>query len=53
MNIVERRRPQDGQISMEIDRRAVDIRVSTTPDHRRREGGHASARQEPPAVPPA
>lgn len=31
MNIVERRRPQDGQISMELDRRAVDIRVSTTP----------------------
>ena len=31
MNIVERRRPLDGQISMEIDRRAVDIRVSTTP----------------------
>ncbi|WGY00241.1 GspE/PulE family protein [Nocardioides sp. QY071] len=30
MNIVERRRPQDGQISMEIDGRAVDIRVSTT-----------------------
>jgi len=31
MNIVERRRPQDGQITMDIDRRAVDIRVSTTP----------------------
>ncbi|HJP78862.1 MAG TPA: GspE/PulE family protein [Pseudonocardiaceae bacterium] len=30
MNIVERRRPQDGQISMEIEGRAVDIRVSTT-----------------------
>jgi type IV pilus assembly protein PilB len=30
MNIVERRRPQDGQISMGIDGRAVDIRVSTT-----------------------
>ncbi|GAA4807686.1 GspE/PulE family protein [Nocardioides caeni] len=30
MNIVERRRPQDGQISMEIDGRDVDIRVSTT-----------------------
>jgi type IV pilus assembly protein PilB len=30
MNIVERRRPQDGQISMEIERRAVDIRVSST-----------------------
>ncbi|MEV6872991.1 ATPase, T2SS/T4P/T4SS family [Amycolatopsis sp. NPDC051128] len=29
MNIVERRRPQDGQISMEIEARAVDIRVST------------------------
>jgi len=30
MNIVERRRPQDGQIAMEIEDRAVDIRVSTT-----------------------
>jgi type IV pilus assembly protein PilB len=31
MNIVERRRPQDGQISLEIDGRALDIRVATTP----------------------
>ncbi|MFG2038622.1 GspE/PulE family protein [Dactylosporangium sp. NPDC048998] len=30
MNIVERRRPQDGQISMDIEGRGVDIRVSTT-----------------------
>jgi type IV pilus assembly protein PilB len=30
MNIVERRRAQDGQISMDIDGRAVDIRVATT-----------------------
>jgi type IV pilus assembly protein PilB len=30
MNIVERRRPQDGQISMEIEGREVDIRVATT-----------------------
>jgi type IV pilus assembly protein PilB len=30
MNIVERRRPQDGQISMTVEHRAVDIRVSTT-----------------------
>ncbi len=30
MNIVERRRPQDGQISMEIEDRALDIRVATT-----------------------
>ncbi|HMK98883.1 MAG TPA: ATPase, T2SS/T4P/T4SS family, partial [Acidimicrobiales bacterium] len=29
MNIVERRRPQDGQISIEIDNRPIDIRVST------------------------
>jgi type IV pilus assembly protein PilB len=29
MNIVERRRPQDGQISIDIEGRAVDIRVST------------------------
>jgi type IV pilus assembly protein PilB len=30
MNIVERRRPQDGQISMEVEDIPVDIRVSTT-----------------------
>ncbi len=30
MNIVERRRPQDGQISMEVEDREVDIRVATT-----------------------
>ena len=30
MNIVERRRPQDGQITIEIDGRALDIRVATT-----------------------
>ncbi|HZN72986.1 MAG TPA: GspE/PulE family protein [Micromonosporaceae bacterium] len=30
MNIVERRRAQDGQISMEVDGRSVDIRVATT-----------------------
>ncbi|WP_245665194.1 GspE/PulE family protein [Actinoplanes subtropicus] len=30
MNIVERRRPQDGQISMEVESIPVDIRVSTT-----------------------
>ncbi|GGN61223.1 pilus assembly protein PilB [Actinoplanes lobatus] len=30
MNIVERRRPQDGQISTEVEGVAVDIRVSTT-----------------------
>jgi type IV pilus assembly protein PilB len=30
LNIVERRRPQDGQISIEIEGRSVDIRVSTT-----------------------
>jgi type IV pilus assembly protein PilB len=31
MNIVERRRPQDGQISTVIEGREVDIRVSATP----------------------
>ena len=31
MNIVERRRPQDGQITTEIDGRPLDIRVATTP----------------------
>jgi type IV pilus assembly protein PilB len=30
MNIVERRRPQDGQIRMDVEGREVDIRVSTT-----------------------
>ena len=30
MNIVERRRPQDGQMSMDVEGRDVDIRVSTT-----------------------
>jgi len=29
MNIVERRRPQDGQITMKIDGREIDIRVAT------------------------
>jgi type IV pilus assembly protein PilB len=29
MNIVERRRPQDGQLSTEVDGRNVDVRVST------------------------
>ena len=31
MNIVERRRPQDGQTSLEIDGRALDIRIASTP----------------------
>jgi type IV pilus assembly protein PilB len=31
MNIVDRRRAQDGQIAMEVDGRFVDIRVATTP----------------------
>jgi type IV pilus assembly protein PilB len=31
LNIVERRKPQDGQISAEIDGRMLDIRVNTTP----------------------
>lgn len=30
MNIVERRRPQDGQISMNVEGRDVDIRVAST-----------------------
>ncbi|QWZ10370.1 GspE/PulE family protein [Nocardioides panacis] len=30
MNIVERRRPQDGQISMAVEERQVDIRVAST-----------------------
>ena len=31
MNIVERRRPQDGQTSLEIDGRGLDVRVASTP----------------------
>ncbi|HZQ79795.1 MAG TPA: ATPase, T2SS/T4P/T4SS family [Acidimicrobiia bacterium] len=31
MNIVERRRPQDGQTSLEIDNRALDVRIASTP----------------------
>ena len=31
MNIVERRRAQDGQITREVDGRSIDIRVSTSP----------------------
>ncbi|MGE0880647.1 MAG: GspE/PulE family protein [Acidimicrobiia bacterium] len=30
MNIVERRRPQDGQFALEVDGRDLDVRVSTT-----------------------
>ncbi|MEO5842856.1 MAG: GspE/PulE family protein [Acidimicrobiales bacterium] len=30
MNIVERRRPQDGQFAMDVDGRGLDVRVSTT-----------------------
>ena len=30
LNIVERRRPQDGQFQMEVDGRDLDVRVSTT-----------------------
>jgi type IV pilus assembly protein PilB len=29
MNIVERRRPQDGQLSMEVDAKSIDVRVAT------------------------
>ena len=31
MNIVERRRPQDGQMVTNVDARSVDIRIATTP----------------------
>ena len=30
MNIVERRRPQDGQFEMKVDGRPLDVRVATT-----------------------
>ena len=51
MNIVERRRPQDGQIAMEVDGRPLDVRVATTTDDLGREGRAAAARQEPLALP--
>ena len=51
MNIVERRRAQDGQISMEIDGRGVDIRVATTGVIEGEKVVHAAAGQEPPALP--
>ena len=50
MNIVERRRPQDGQIAMDVDGRAVDIRVATHRRHLGREGRAPHPRQEPPAL---
>ncbi|HET9770683.1 MAG TPA: GspE/PulE family protein [Acidimicrobiia bacterium] len=31
MNIVERRRPQDGQTSLSVDGRALDVRIASTP----------------------
>ena len=31
MNIVERRRPQDGQTSLEVDGRPLDVRIASTP----------------------
>ena len=46
MNIVERRKPQDGQIAMEIDGRSVDIRVASAGDGLRREGRPADPRQD-------
>jgi type IV pilus assembly protein PilB len=33
MNIVERRRPQDGQLQINVDGRAVDVRVATVGVH--------------------
>ena len=33
MNIVERRRPQDGQLAIEVDGRQVDVRVATVGTH--------------------
>lgn len=31
MNIVERRRPQDGQLAKEVDGRPLDVRIATSP----------------------
>jgi len=33
MNVTERRRPQDGHFSLEVDRRTLDFRVSAMPSH--------------------
>ncbi len=51
MNIVERRRPQDGQIETSVGGKDLDIRVEHHVDDVRREVRHAAARQEPSALP--
>ena len=52
MNIVERRRPQDGQLRTEIDGKEVDVRVATRRHHLGREVRHAAARPDPLGPPP-
>ena len=51
MDIVERRKPQDGQIAIEVDGRPLDIRVVHDRDDLGREERDAAARQEPVALP--
>ena len=46
MNIVERRRPQDGQIAVDVDGRELDVRVSTTPTVFGEKCVHADPRQD-------
>ena len=47
MDIVERRRPQDGQFQMTVDGVGLDVRVATGADDLGRDGRAATARQEP------
>ena len=51
MNIVERRRPQDGQFEMNIDGRDLDVRVSTTSTIWGEKERAAVARPHPLALP--
>ena len=41
LDIAERRIPQDGRISLEVDGKPIDLRVATLPAALRREGRHA------------
>ena len=51
MNIVERRRPQDGQLTTTIDGKDVDVRVATASTIWGEKLRHASPRQDPIGLP--
>ena len=44
LDIAERRVPQDGRISLEVEGKPIDLRVATLPVRLRRERGHAHPR---------